>query len=160
LFPPSGTVYVPRELIPASFAHSHAAAWIVKDLGGASRAKDLAVSAKSASPGGAWGKKARFRATGGYVCPAELIRLPVASEDYSGVRTLLCAEGLSGDACLGSRRYLLEFADGKVAGPLDLSADAAGQPRYFCPETALANPLPAWPSRQGLDLIILEFGGR
>lgn len=146
-FPPQGTFYVPGELIPASFAYQHAAAWVVEDKGADHKAK---------------GFGARYKATSNFQCPMEVISIAVASNDHAALRRLLLDEGVEDNHGLGDREYLLKFTDGRIAGPVQLAPGWKNPQRYFCPETTLFRPLPAWTTKQSLAsaLFSVEFERR
>jgi hypothetical protein len=108
------------------------------------------------------GLSAQYRAIVGHECPAEVLRLPVASDDGDAVRQALLVDGVEDLSGLGDRNYLLEFADGKLAGPVRLTNSLEQPRRYFSGVRPLSRPLPAWPERKavGVSWLVLEFEGR
>lgn len=143
IYPPRGTFYVRLEFIPALFAFRHAAAWALKDQGPTYRAKGLG---------------ARYGAVSEHQCPTELIRISVSSKDQSALRELLIDEGVDDVKGLGDREYLLEFADGRLAGPVRLWNSAEKPRKFFCSERTLSRPLGAWPGRSTLAPNLLTLG--
>lgn len=135
LLPPSGTFYVPHELIPDSFQgpEANVAAWFLEDQ---PDWQNIHLGA-------------RFRASSLHQPPAEIITIALHSSNTDAIRKLLLDDGIAFPAGLTGRPILIEFEDSVVAGPFDLYVQDNESNRYVCDSTALLNPVQTWPSQGG-----------
>ena len=127
-FPPQGTVFVPKDLIPENFREGDAAAWDVEDQ------PDYAEKQLSS----------RYRAIDLVDAPMELVPVPWPSTDPS-LRQYLQDTGLTLVPRRADHNVLLEFSDGLVArARLEPKAGDAGS--FVVSAADLAHPLDAWPA--------------
>jgi len=143
MFPPQGSVYVPRHLFPnAPFRFRDLGFWDVEE-----------------DPGfGERNRGAKYRAFRVRTdVPAELIRVDCPSHRADDVRHVLLERGLESFYRLDGRDLLLEFADGVTAGPLHVEPPAADG-RYRCDPERLGQPVGAWPNRQALQPVLVAMG--
>ncbi len=129
-YPPSGAIFVPRELCPTSFRHRDIAGWEVEDQPHYSESK----------------LGARYRAIRLVEGPLEVVPVPLASTSPD-VRGLLLEEGVAYVTQRLDRSALIEFKDGRIA-LVRLSPHPSVAHRSIVTPGTLAYPLPAWQASQ------------
>lgn len=143
MFPPQGSVYVPRHLFPNS-------PFRFRDLGFWDVEEDPGFGERNR---GAKYRAFRVRSD----VPAELVRVDCPSHRADEVRHLLLERGLESFYRLDGRDLILEFADGVTAGPLRVEPPAADG-RYRCDPERLGQPVGAWPNRSALQPVLVAMG--
>ena len=143
MFPPQGSIYVPRPLFPHQPVH-------FRDLGFWDVEEDPNFGDRNR---GARYRAFRVRAD----VPAEILRVDCPSFRADEVRQHLIERGLEAFYRLDDRDLLLEFADGVTAGPVRVMlADDDG--RFRCDPDRLGQPIGAWPNRGALQPVLLNMG--
>ena len=143
MFPPQGSIYVPRPLFPYPVVH-------FRDLGFWDVEEDPNFGDRNR---GAKYRAFRLRAD----VPAEIVRVDCPSFRADEVRQHLLERGLEAFYRLDGRDLLLEFADGVTAGPVRVEpADDDG--RFRCRPECLGQPLGAWPNRGALQPVLVNMG--
>ncbi|HVS36316.1 MAG TPA: hypothetical protein VMS17_12165 [Gemmataceae bacterium] len=143
MFPPQGSIYVPRSLFPHSPVR-------FRDLGFWDVEEDPNFSERNR---GAKYRAFRLRTD----VPAELIRVDCPSHRPDEARQFLVERGLESFYRLDDRDLLLEFADGVLVGPVRLDP-AQPDGRFRCDPEQLAQPIGAWPNRHALQPVLVNMG--
>ncbi len=138
-FPPRGSVFVPKELIPEGFREGEAAAWEVEDQ------PDYLEKSYSS----------RYRAIARVDPPLELVPVPWISTDPA-LRRHLQETGISFVPPRADRNALLEFSDGLVAG-VRLEAKPGDTHSWVASAADLAHPLDSWPPEKPLSTLALAW---
>jgi hypothetical protein len=138
LFPPSGDVYVPKDLLPDDFRDGEGATWEVEDQ------PDYADRHLSC----------RYRAVRLIDTPLELVAVSRSSTDPD-LRAHLQEDGVPVMPRRADKSVLIEFADGLIARTRLIRR--AGPDRLFVvPAGDLAHPLEAWDADKHISVMKLD----
>lgn len=141
MFEPSGTFYVPCEVLPQDFRHREAAAWELEDQ------PNYALHKHSC----------RFRAVGLADAPLEVVRVECASTDHNECRKVL-EDGLDFIPARQDNLALVEFQDG-VLVKVKLRPHPDRPRRYHVAAGELVDPLEAWPKGRAPQLLSINCDG-